>query len=291
MGQNCTFRQCSLPHILISWKTYSKICWGEKMNFDFNITKIHRVIMVGKEEYPEKIIEFKSKKVQHNEMIYHISGVSKVFFNGKELMTKPGTVRFLPAGDLYEYRVEQIEPGDCIDVFFDTDIPFSNEAFVIDMSKREGLEQFFKKIFCAFVAKEEGYMLECKSQLYRIFFELQKSIYIPERKFRLIKPALEVIRSDFLARDIPIHELAAASGISETYLKLLFRERFGLPPKKYIIQLKINYACELLRLERYTVTQIAELCNFSDVHYFSRQFKEYMGITPMQYSQKYKSSK
>ena len=58
------------------------------MNFDFNITKIHRVIMVGKEEYPEKIIEFKSKKVQHNEMIYHISGVSKVFFNGKELMTK-----------------------------------------------------------------------------------------------------------------------------------------------------------------------------------------------------------
>ena len=117
------------------------------MNFDFNITKIHRVIMVGKEEYPEKVTEFKSKRVAHNELIYHISGSSRVFFNGKELMTKPGTVRFLPTGDLHEYRVEQIEVGDCIDVFFDTDSPISSEAFVIDMSKREGLEQLFKKIF------------------------------------------------------------------------------------------------------------------------------------------------
>jgi len=53
----------------------------------------------------------------------------------------------------------------------------------------------------------------------------------------------------------------------------------------------LHYACELLRLERYSVAQVAELCNFSDIYFFSRQFKEYMGITPTQFVRKYRSSK
>ena len=44
-------------------------------------------------------------------------------------------------------------------------------------------------------------------------------------------------------------------------------------------------------IERYTVTRIAELCNFSDVYFFCRQFKGHLGITPTQFIKKYKSSK
>ena len=53
----------------------------------------------------------------------------------------------------------------------------------------------------------------------------------------------------------------------------------------------LDHACELLRPERYTVTQVAELCNFSDIYFFSRQFKEYVGITPTRFTAKYRSSK
>ena len=261
------------------------------MNFDFNITGIQRVILVGREEYPEMITDFSKNKMYSNELIYNLSGHSRVIFNGKELINTPGSVRFLPKCELYEYRVERLERGECVDVFFDTDSPISEEAFVLDMSKREGLEALFKKIFCAFVAKDDGYILECKSLLYRIFYELRKSAYVPEDKFKLIKPALEMIRSRLLSSDIHIQELASVCGISETYLKLLFKERFGVSPKKYMIQMKINHACELLRSERYSVTQVSELCNFSDVYFFSRQFKEYTRITPTQFIKKYKSSK
>jgi len=261
------------------------------MNLDFNITCIHRVIMVGREEYPEQITEFKLKKLQHNELIFNLSGCSRVFFNGKELINKAGNIRFLPVGECSLYRVERIERGECIDVFFDTDIPISDEAFVLDVSKKESLEPLFKKLFCAFVAKGEGYKFECMSLLYKIFSELQKSTYVPESKFRLIKPALEIIRSDFLDREIRTGELARASGISETYLKQLFRESFGVPPKKYILSMKINHACNLLRFEDYTVTAVARLCGFSDLYYFSRRFKEQMGITPTDFIRKYKSSK
>ena len=261
------------------------------MDFGFLVTDIHRVIMVGKEEYPERTTVFKARRLIYNEMIFHISGKAKVVFNGKELETRPGTVRFLPSGECFEYRVERMEEGDCIDVFFGTDQPIASEAFVLDMSGRESLAPLFKKLFCAFVAKDEGYRFECISLLYKILAELQKSSYIPESKFKHLKPALDIIRERFLSEDIRTAALAAAAGISESYLKRLFIERFGVPPKKYIIQMKLRHACELLRLERYTVTQVASLCNFSDVYFFSRQFKEYMGVTPTQFIKKYRSSK
>ena len=260
------------------------------MNFDFNIINIHRVILVGKEEYKEQVTEFKGK-LKHNELIFHLSGNAKVKFNGIELLTAPGTVRFLPKGELYEYRVERIERGECIDVFFDTDTPVSDEAFVLDGSKREILEPLFKKIFCAYVAKDDGYRFECISLLYKIFSELQKSSYIPESKYRLIKPALDIIRTDFLERDIHTPELAAASGISESYLKQLFGERFGVSPKKYIIQMKINYAAELLSLGEYGVATVATMSGYSDLGLFSRQFTKYMGISPSGFMKRYRSSK
>jgi hypothetical protein len=114
------------------------------MNFDFNITGIHRVIMVGREEYPEQITEFNPKSLRHNELIYNLSGHSKVFFNGKELLNAEKNIRFLPKGECFEYRVERIERGECIDVCFDTDVPISDEAFMIDTSKQESLEPLFK---------------------------------------------------------------------------------------------------------------------------------------------------
>ena len=83
--------------------------------------------------------------------------------------------------------------------------------------------------------------------------------------------------------------LASVCEISESCLKRLFKKKFGVSVKKYIIQKKMNYACELLSVRRYSVNQIAEMCNFSDIYFFSRQFKEQIGVSPTEYIKKYKN--
>ena len=149
----------------------------------------------------------------------------------------------------------------------------------------------FKKIFSVWVSKNDGYYFECMSLLYRIFAQMQKQNYIPLNQYNTIKPAIEYIEKNFLTHKISVPYLASLCQISEDYLQKLFIKRFGISPIKYIIQLKLNHASDLLLSEQFSVTQVAELCGYENVYYFSRQFKEHIGVTPTVFIRRYKSSK
>jgi len=260
------------------------------MNRDFIVTKISRVIFVGKNEYSEDITSF-THVLKHNELILHLSGRTDVCFNGKNLCCEKDIIRFLPKGESSGYTVNRIERGECIDIFFDTDIPVSKEAFLLKVKNSPVVTNLFKKIFSLWVSKNEGYYFKCISLLYEIFSELQKQNYIPENQYTAIKPAIRYIHDNFLDEKISVPYLAELCQISESYLKKLFIKKFGISPVKYMIGLKINYACDLLRSELYTIAQTAEICGYSNGHFFSRQFKEYMGVSPSAFVEKYKSSK
>ena len=256
----------------------------------FIITEIERVIMVGKDEYSEAKSSF-SHEISSNELIFHFSGHAHVYFDDLVLKTAPNTIRFLPQGKVKRYDVDRHANGECIDVFFKTDRPVSECAFVLDVKNNEKIGMLFKKLFAVWVGKNDGYYFESVSLLYKIFAEMQRDNYVSKQHYLKIKPAIDYIGESFLLEERTVGELASMCGIKESYFQRLFKEKLGLSPKKYMIQLKINHACELLRVERYSITQIAQMCNFSSVHFFCRQFKEYMGLTPTDFVRKYRSSK
>ena len=73
--------------------------------------------------------------------------------------------------------------------------------------------------------------------------------------------------------------------------KRLFIEKFKVSPKEYIIQARINYACDLLPLKLFNIKQVAEQCGFRDPAFFSREFKKYVGSSPRDFISRHKSSK
>ncbi len=257
------------------------------MEKDFLITKINQVILVSKEKYTESKLSFCSE-LHYNELIFHYSGDAIVYFDDNVLETKENTLRFLPAGKVSRYDVQRNVYGECIDVFFDTDKPISKSAFVIDASKKEHIGTLFKRLFSSWSGKTEGYYFECMSILYKIFAEIQKTTYLPPEQYLKIKPAIDEINNEFLNKSLTSEYLSSLCEVSESYFKKLFKRRFGVPPKKYIIQKKLNYSCDLLLLGLYTVTQVAELCGFSDVYFFSRLFKKQFGLSPSEYVKKHK---
>ena len=82
---------------------------------------------------------------------------------------------------------------------------------------------------------------------------------------------------------IKISELAGMFGLSERHLNRLFVKYCGCTPTEYLRGLRMGKASDMLFNLNISVKEIAEACGFTDFAYFSRQFKDYYGISPSQY--------
>ena len=255
------------------------------MQEKFVITEIKRVIMVGKEEYPEQTTSF-HPNLSYNELIFHFSGHATVFFGDEVLETAPNTVRFLPKGNASRYDVLRHERGECIDVMFDADRPISPRAFLADGAKNEKIGALFKRLFATWVGKSDGHVFASFSLLYQIFAELQRESPVSHRHRLRIKPALDRIHDRFLQEPLSIPALAALCGMKESYFQRLFKEVYGMSPKKYVIKRKMEHAIELLNSKMFAVSEIAEQLGYENVYYFSRVFKETYGCAPTHYCEK-----
>ena len=79
-------------------------------------------------------------------------------------------------------------------------------------------------------------------------------------------------------------EIAMGCSMSVSKLKILFRENCGTGPINYFIDLKLKEAKRLIKETSMNFTEIAELLGFNSLHYFSRLFKERVGMTPSEYA-------
>jgi AraC-like DNA-binding protein len=58
-----------------------------------------------------------------------------------------------------------------------------------------------------------------------------------------------------LTQDLDMNAVARAASISPFYLTRIFKQRYGVPPYRYLIGLRIDYASDLLRESSLSVTQ------------------------------------
>lgn len=89
--------------------------------------------------------------------------------------------------------------------------------------------------------------------------------------------------------NINLNELCFLFNTNKTTLCSQFRQTFGVTVIDYVNQLKIREARKLLREGTQNITQIALALGFSSLHYFSRIFKQYEGMSPSEYTKTIKS--
>lgn len=72
--------------------------------------------------------------------------------------------------------------------------------------------------------------------------------------------------------------------LSSSKVERLFRTRHNCGPIHYFCMKKVELAKELIRSDDRNFTQISECLGYSSIHYFSRQFKKFTGMTPSEYA-------
>jgi len=97
-----------------------------------------------------------------------------------------------------------------------------------------------------------------------------------------IKSMLQFIHTNF-SSPIKVSEIAESAMISESEALRCFRDVIHTSPGQYLKHYRIAKACGLLKNTSKTISQIGELCGFSDESYFVKQFREEMKTTPGSY--------
>ena len=96
--------------------------------------------------------------------------------------------------------------------------------------------------------------------------------------------AVEFINQHYTEKfSIPF--LAQRCALSESAYRKRFKQLTGLSPVQYINKLKIEKACQLILTGDISMQEISDFLNFYNLPYFYKVFREFTGITPLQYRQ------
>jgi AraC-like DNA-binding protein len=91
----------------------------------------------------------------------------------------------------------------------------------------------------------------------------------------------EVLRE----RDIHIEDIAASLNISPGYALEVFQKVYSISPRKYLSELKLHEAKQLIHQPELDISRIASMLGYSSLAHFSRQFKRWTGMSPREYRQ------
>ena len=99
-----------------------------------------------------------------------------------------------------------------------------------------------------------------------------------------IEKALNFIQANY-SRNITIGELSTFLSLNRSYLYTLFKKELSISPQQFLIQYRINKACELMKNTNLSISQIARSVGYSDPLVFSKTFKKAKNMSPKNFKQ------
>lgn len=98
--------------------------------------------------------------------------------------------------------------------------------------------------------------------------------------------SIRYIESNFTS-DIKISKLANSFNVSTEYFIRQFKKNTGLSPYKYMLDLRINLAKNMLKFMNRPIFEIATLSGFKTAANMIYCFNKYEGISPLEFRQRY----
>ena len=253
---------------------------------DFHIWKNNPVAM-HKHEYYEFLF-FQKAPVNH-------------LINDKSIILQPGCLALIRPSDKHSFIFDKNSPCQHVNLamtanyfenacnnYFGTlfsNINNTKTEIYFQLSKAEisQINYWVNKINLDFIEKEQqsspnvvSLFLSCTSILYNYIKTSQNSF--PDWFANIINT---INSQDFI--DKSPEDIYSLFPMSIPVVIKLFKQYIGKTPVEYLTQLKINYACNLLKNTNYTTLHISSMIGYDSLSHFNHTFKKLQGVTPTQY--------
>lgn len=214
-----------------------------------------------------------------------LDGSAKFKSGGTEFEVGRGSVLYLPQNKSYYQETE----GETVLAIHFINYSFSskNKPEVIEVDNYDVIISIIEEMYDEWKEKKQGYRYKCISLFYNLLHQLniqaQEDTFSAVSQNEKLKAAVSYIHSHYRNEQMNVSELASMCAVSDTYFRKLFKEIHGVSPAQYVINLRLEYASQLLMSRLYTILEVSEKSGFNDVKYFSKLFKKHYGVTPREF--------
>ncbi|MBR5903405.1 MAG: helix-turn-helix transcriptional regulator [Clostridia bacterium] len=214
-------------------------------------------------------------------IILRLSAVMDYIVQGERVRVEPGDVMFLMNSPHYQALYPTSESGESLMINFSGEL-IDTPSGVLVVRKSAEMHRLICAMYRSWAVQTDVNRCRCMAMLWEvlaIFAEAGET----RRSYteRLLDPALEHLEKHIFDPDLRAGQLHRLCGVSDTYFRKLFEERFGLTPKKYILQRRLDQAKAILESGEYgTVAAVAEAVGFEDGLYFGKVYRDRYGKSP-----------
>ncbi len=240
------------------------------------------------QSHHERLEEFKRKTIKTNwdTMIFVEEGEYSVIQGGqKPIVLQKNEIAFIPGNVEFKRSVES--PVTYYNVCFTRrgdhpfysaaptgrlKIPQKQVASLIESTKRASLLPENRELIAHVIehAFAENYL----------FRNTEKDNFKPLSEE--IESAISYMKKN-LDKKIDMDRLAEQVFLSHSGLIWKFRQELNTTPSNYLYLLRMRNAKRLLLSYPYSVTEISEMCGYSNPYYFTNSFHRYSGMSPTEF--------
>jgi len=240
---------------------------------------------------------FKGERHAFWELTYIDFGCMRTVVDDREYVLDQGQVMLYGPGQYHMQRSIEKAFINFITISFDMKIPCEDEASIKNrvFSVGSGQAEFLKHILRENLVAHPYFETAIINELKRFIISLIRMVILDQHTNHLDSTVKQHMESDVvrevkafinenLSKNIKLEDVAHHTNVSKQYLSAIFKRHTAMTPVEYMINARLAKGKELIRDGELNISEIAEALGYSSVHYFSRQFKAKLGISPSDYS-------
>lgn len=200
-----------------------------------------------------------------------------------------GSLLYIPCGASYQYRVtsDSIHSYQIDFDFYNLEdhdkITTGDEPILVSSNLQGEIRLIIQSICVQALFTTPSAELEAMGNLYRlisfIFQNNEDKAGTARTKMNMV---INYMNHNYMD-NIQTSQLSDMCSLSNAQFYRLFATATGMTPHNYLLQLRVNAACSMLRSTNLSVTEIAAYLGFDNIFSFSQTFKRIKNISPSQY--------
>ena len=215
-------------------------------------------------------------------LILRLTGTVRYHLPDQKPVLSPGDVLFLANSPPYHGEILPSDSATYILVNFEGSLPDTPTGGYALYGQTE-LHNLFLRLYQNWSVQTPANQCRCMALLYELLshFAGGGHGHTGSHIYSRIQPALTYLEAHIFDPDLKIGSLHERCGMSDTYFRQIFLARFGVSPKRYVIDRRLTQAMAILDNGDFsTIGEVALMVGFEDALYFSKAFRSKYGYPP-----------